>query len=250
MREHPRRMWRPSCAAQDLSGRAGTSNTPNRTAERSCCNSRVIITAMATPADRDFVTTAVTPLCAALYEVTTKGRELSEGHFAEHGMLTPDFKVFQTNLARAHVRSLLRKEDLSDWRMVRPGGNAEILLRRGMMTLRILHDHVEDGVPAPGRNFARIDYFRNPDVGIHGVEASRLVGVWTEDKKTDEVIFRIVRPTGNWKRGSPHKADIDFVLPRTGDGISNLEFKPNDEGMTLPFDLDWRGDEDANADGW
>ena len=93
---------------------------------------------------------------------------------------------------------------------------------------------------------AYIDESGNTDVGLHGVEASQLVGVWA---LTDEgqIDVRIVRTVGKWSTGQAAKVDIDFPLSRTWDELADLEFKPSTGSIdvVLPFEQD---EDEGDAD--
>ena len=205
------------------------------------------ISAMATLADKQFVLDAVGPLCAPLHEGLERARSIAEGHFIEHDLSEKEDACGVTHLTRFHLRGLLRKKELGNWTLVGNRLNGQVLLRSDMLRMRLLHEWPKDGIPAPGSNEARIDYYRNPDVGLYGVQASQLIAVWaiTEDGKID---IRIVRTLGKWKTGQPAKADIDFPLPKTWDELSDLTFTPSagNINVTLPFEDD-EEEGDANS---
>ncbi|MGW4425791.1 hypothetical protein [Streptosporangium sp. NPDC004631] len=154
-------------------------------------------------------------------------------------MSSPEDAIGITHLTRFHLRNALRKEKLGGWILVPGRVNGQVLLRNALLKLRILHGWPQDGIPAPGSNEARIDYYRNADVGLHGVRASQLVGVWglTVNGQID---IRIVRTIDKWKIGQAAKVDIDFPLSRTWDELSGLEFSPSSSSINviLPIDRD------------
>lgn len=211
-----------------------------------------IISAMATPEDQHYITQAVGPLCGHFQRNLEKASSIAEGHFTEYDMTEPEDRSGVTHLTRFHFRRLLKRDAalLGGWELVRERKNGQILLTRGLMQMRVLHEWPKNQVPPPGTNRARIDYWRNPDLGLFGVEASNLVAVWSVDKD-GSVGIRIFRTIGTWKAGASNKVDIDFMLPETWEELSEMEFTPDDEGLIidLPFEEDIEGDDDADASG-
>lgn len=201
---------------------------------------------MATHLDQKFIVDAVGPLCTPLHDALERSRSIAEAHFAEHGISDPEDACGVTHLTRFHLRSALRKEKLGGWGVVPDRMNGQVLLRNALLKLRILHEWPKDGIPAPGSNEARINYYRNPDVGLLGVEASQLVGVWgiAENGKID---IRIVRTVGKWKTGQAARVDIDFPLSRTWDELADLEFKPTPDNIDVILPID-RDEEEGDAD--
>jgi hypothetical protein len=102
--------------------------------------------------------------------------------------------------------------------------------------------------PPPGRNRARISYYRNPKLNLFGAAGSNLVGVWAFDPDLEEIAIRIVRPLSEWRIGQYEQIDVDFFLPRQGTALDTMEFIPSDEGMSLPVleELE-EGEEDADG---
>ncbi|MER7363299.1 hypothetical protein [Nonomuraea wenchangensis] len=201
---------------------------------------------MATSADQQYLTDAVGPLCEPLHRSLERARSIAEAHFLEYGMGEPEDQCGITHLTRFHLRSHLRSENLGGWNLVQNRMNGQVLLRQGMLKLRVLHEWPKDGIPAPGSNEARIHYWRNPNVGLYGVEASQLVGVWGLTKE-DQIDIRIVRTVGKWRTGQAAKVDIDFPLSRTWDELADLEFRPSTGSIDvlLPFE---REEDEGDAD--
>jgi hypothetical protein len=193
---------------------------------------------MLTPEDARFITEATADLSAPLYESLDKGRELANEHYDKHGMEGNGYTKGRTDLTRDHARRHLEQlDDLGGWTLMGTR-SGRILLANGLMLVRILHGSPLINTPPPGRNQARVSYYRNPTLDLFGVESSRLLAVWSTDPQSGDVSIRIVRPAGAWKLGRNTKTDIDFTLPRDVQDIANLEFRPDDEDFTLPFEFD------------
>ncbi|MFA1548811.1 hypothetical protein [Actinomadura chokoriensis] len=196
---------------------------------------------MATAADQAYLVDAVSSLCGVLHEGIEVAREIAEGHFGDYEMTDPEYGAGTTHLTRFHARRVLKTLDLGEWEIAKPRPNGQVLLRNELLLLRILHEWPENSVPPPGHNTARIDFYRNPDLGLHGVKASKLIAVWRRAPE-GEVSIRIIRPIGKWKLGKVAKFDISFPLHRSG--LSDLEFVPDDSGMNvlLPFEAEEEGE--------
>lgn len=202
---------------------------------------------MATPADKQYITNAVGPLCGILQSCLEKAHSIAEGHFAEYDMIDPEDQAGITHLTRFHTRRLLRGQvlKLGGWTPLPDRKNGQVLLVRDMLQLRILHEWPKGQVPPPGANRARINYWRNPDLGLFGVKASNLVAVWSVDKD-GAVAIQMYRTNGTWKAGMNNVVDIDFPLPETWEELSEMEFTPTDEGLDIPFPFE-EGDDDADT---
>lgn len=223
--------------------------------DRRCDIRRDNITAMATPEDWAIIRDALSPLCEPLYRCADRSHELADGHFIEHDMSDSEHPGGRAHLARYHLRSQLKKEpDLGGWKVGHPRPNGEVSLRRVVMTLRMLKPGPKPPrvfpTPPPGRNRARISYYKNPKLNLFGASGSNLVGVWAFDQEAEEVAIRVVRPVRIWRMGQYEQVDIDFFLPREDTELKTMEFVPSDEGMTLPLEHLEEGEEDADgADG-
>ncbi|GAA4626844.1 hypothetical protein GCM10023196_036750 [Actinoallomurus vinaceus] len=187
---------------------------------------------MATPADEAFLRDAVISLCGPLHDGLETAREIAESHFDEYEMTDPEYRPGVTHLTRFHLRRILKATDLGPWEVTSPRPNGQVKLRNDLLTLQLLHEWPSDDVPPPGKNEARIDYYRNPDLQLYGTSASNLIGVWRR-LPDGEVGVRIVRPVKQWKVGKKAIVDIDFPLPREEELLKDLEFTPNDVGMEL-----------------
>jgi hypothetical protein len=193
---------------------------------------------MLTPEDAQFIAAATVDLARPLYEGLDKGRLLAHEHYDEHGMNGSGYTKGRTDLTRDHARRQLETVGgLGEWKLGKQQ-SGRILLSNGLMLIRVLHGAPFPGdTPPPGRNQARVSYYQNPTIDLFGVESSRLLAVWTADE-SGELSIRIVRPVGSWKFGRNAKTDIDFILPREVEDFTSLEFIPNDDDFTLPFEFD------------
>jgi hypothetical protein len=208
---------------------------------------RYKITRMSTLEDAEFVTHAAAELAGPLHAALDHGTETVRAHFAKHDMTGQGYAKERTELTRAHARKRLESSLIGDWQLAIEAPTGTLWLRRELMFMRILHVAPEGMVPAPGHNTARINYFLNPDLDLFGVGASRLLGLWLVDPKTQEIMIRVLRPLGHWRHGHTAKVDIDFVLPRDGDEFSNWEFVPDDAGINVS--LNFEGEEGQEGDG-
>lgn len=208
---------------------------------------------MATQEDWTIIKDALSPLCEPLYRCADRSHELADDHFIQHGMHDAEHPGGRAHLARHHLRNELKREkDLGGWKVSRPRPNGEVTLRLSTMKLRMLRPGprvVETfPSPSPGRNRARIYYYRNPELNLFGAEGSNLIGIWAFDPEVEEVAIRIVRPVRDWRFGQYEQVDINFWLPRLGKALDGMEFVPSDEGIALPLfeDLE-EGEEDADS---
>lgn len=194
---------------------------------------------MLTPDDAAFITLAVEGLASPLYEGLDTGYTNAHEHYDEHGMIGQGYTKGRTDLARDHTRRHLEQvKDLGGWQ-VASTKSGRILLHNEMLSLRVLHATPFDLVPAPGRNKARISYYKNPTIDLFGVQSSNLLAVWmSPPEEGGEISVRIVRPIGDWKPGRPPRFDLDFELPRETETYTGWEFVPDDHGIILPFDFD------------
>ncbi|WP_123818526.1 hypothetical protein [Kitasatospora cineracea] len=196
---------------------------------------------MLTPEDAAYLTTAVEGLAEPLYRSLDEGYSNAHKHYDKHEMVGNGYTKGRTDLARDHARRELEKlheGDLSDWKVV-DGSSGRLHLNKGTLTLRVLHASPVDLVPAPGRNKARISYFRNPAIDLFGVEASNLLAIWISPPPTGgDISIRIVRPIGDWKPGRPPKFDLDLELPRNVETFEGWEFDASESGIILPFEFD------------
>ena len=208
---------------------------------------------MATPEDWAIIKEAVGPLCGPLYRCADRAHELADDHFIQHGMYDTEHPGGRAHLARHHLRNELKKEkSLGDWKITRPRPNGEVTLRLSTMALRMLRPgptfFESFPPPPPGRNHARISYYRNPALNLFGAAGSNLIGIWAFDPDVEEVAIRIVRPVRTWRIGQYEQVDIDFPLPRRSEALGTMEFVPSDEGISLPiFEDPEEGEEDADS---
>jgi hypothetical protein len=208
---------------------------------------------MATPEDWAIIKDALSPLCEPLYRCADRSQELAEDHFITHEMHEPEHPGGRAHLARHHLRHELKKEkNLGGWKICSPRPNGEVTLRLSTMTLRMLKPGPKFfeafPPPPPGRNRARISYYKNPTLNLFGAAGSNLIGIWAFDTDFEEIAIRVVRPIGTWRFGQYEQVDIDLSLPRRGEALDTMEFVPSDEGMTLPLPGDSEeGAEDADS---
>ncbi|MEV6738630.1 hypothetical protein AB0N14_17545 [Streptomyces sp. NPDC051104] len=189
---------------------------------------------MLRPEDARFITEAITPLAAPLHEALEQGRLNADDHYDRHEMTGRRFLKGRTDLTRDHALAHLLRQDLAGWSPSRRG-SGRIHLSRNAMSIRLLHrSPFGDSVPPPGKNRARINYYRNPVPDLIGVEASQLLAVWDVDEK-GEVVIRVVRPTRSFKAGAVSTSDYDLLLPRSAEDLSKLEFISSDEEIDLGF---------------
>ncbi|MEU0338264.1 hypothetical protein ABZ092_04545 [Streptomyces bobili] len=189
---------------------------------------------MLRPEDARFITEAIAPLAVPLHEALEEGRQNANDHYDRHKMKDQRFLKGRTDLTRDHTLAHLLKQDLAGWAPPRKG-SGRILLSRNAMSIRLLHrSPFGDSVPPPGKNRARINFYRNPAPDLIGVEASQLLAVWDVDKN-GEVIIRVVRPTKSFRAGAVSTSDYDLLLPRSAEDLSKLEFVSSDEEINLGF---------------
>ena len=194
---------------------------------------------MLTPDDAAYLTAAVEGLAQPLYAGLDTGYTNSHKHFDEHGMTGNGYTKGRTDLTRDHTRRHLEQvKDLGGWWVVN-GTSGRLHLSKEMLSIRVLHASPIDIVPAPGRNRARISYFRNPTIDIFGVQSSKLLAVWLPPaEEGGRISVRIVRPIGDWKPGRPPKFDLDLELPRDTESFEGWEFTADESGIILPFEFD------------
>ncbi|MGW3931129.1 hypothetical protein ACWECC_23930 [Streptomyces microflavus] len=189
---------------------------------------------MLRPEDARLITEAITPLAAPLHEALEEGRQNAHDHYDRHKMTDRRFGKGRTDLTRDHALAYLLKQDLAGWKPSRRG-SGRIHLSRNAMSVRLLHrSPFGDAVPPPGKNRARINYYRNPKPDLIGVEASHLLAVWDVDAK-GEIVIRVVRPTKSFRAGAISTSDYDLLLPRSAEDLSKLEFFSSDEEINLGF---------------
>lgn len=207
---------------------------------------------MATPADVAFIVDAVGPLCTPLHDSFEKAAERAGAHFTEFDLSNEDNGRERTSLTRVHSRKLLKDAEALDglggW-SVTGCRNGQILLRRDLLRAKVLHTAPGGLVPSPGRNLARISYYRNPPADLFGVGTSRLLAMWSVDVEGQAAI-QLVRPTGFWGHGRRHVADIDFALPRQRVDLESMQFEPDDSEIQLPLELSDEETNDDLASGW
>lgn len=209
---------------------------------------------MVTPQDCTYLVEAVAPLCAPIYGCLARAVELSDDYLAEYGMLAEDYAGGGAHIARMHLRRLLSEPEtaaeMGPWQLSPPANNVQVkLTAHSTMSLRVLRAVPFGEVPPPGRNLARVAYYRNDAVNLFGVRGSDLVGTWWVDQDDGEVRVRIVRPRGRWRYGAESKVDVDFMLPRHPDDLSRLEFLPDDENLSFDFPDDDEREGDGDASG-
>jgi hypothetical protein len=209
---------------------------------------------MATAEDWMIIKDALSPLCEPLYRCADRSQELADDHFIQHRMHDNQHPGGRAHLARHHLRNELKREkDLGGWQVGRPRPNGELTLSLQAMRLRMLRPgpKVVETFPSPppGRNRARVYYYRNPLLSLYGAAASNLVGIWAFDREVEEVAIRIVRPVSIWRFGQYECVDINFWLPRLGAALNKMEFVPSDEGIALPLFGESLEEVEEDADG-
>ena len=206
---------------------------------------------MLTPDEAQILTEAVATLAAPLHDGLDKGRLLAHEHYDKHGMTGIGYTKGRTDLTRDHARrhlEQLKPLQLGGWTL-NQRRSGRIHLANDTLSLRVLHGTPLDTTPAPGKNQARISYYRNPRATLFGVQASNLLAVWTNHPQTSELSIRIVRPIEKWKYGHAPVVDLDFVLPRTSEDFGDWEFVPDDKGLNLPFIFDEDEREEGESSG-
>lgn len=205
---------------------------------------------MSTLEDAEFITEAAASLGGPLHEALDRGDERTRSHFREFNMTGPEYARERTELTRAHARQYLGHNLLGDWTLTNEAPTGTLWVRRGLLSVRVLHIAPDGMIPAPGRNRARVNYYLNPGLQLFGAEASQLLALWAKDPDSGSIDVRVVRPVGRWAYGKNAKVDIDFMLPR--DDFGALEFIPDDEGINVPLFLDGEtGQEGASGvTGW
>lgn len=188
---------------------------------------------MATDDDLSHIRDALGPLCGPLQESVETAAEVADAHFVEWGMTDDVYQRERTDLTRGHIRRILSGTDLGDWEVATERKNGQVLLRRKLLRVKLLHIAPEHAVPPPGSNGARIAYYRNPNMCLFGVEASNLLALWNVDLESGAASIRVVRPIGVWRFAQAHKADIDFFLPHAYEDLMNLQFTPDDSAFDL-----------------
>lgn len=201
---------------------------------------------MLTHEEAQFLTQAVVGLGQPLHTALEAARKTANEHYDEHVMTGQPYSKGRTDLTRDHARKNLEdpEVDLQGWRVPKRG-SGRLTLYRDALSLKVLHGTPVEDIPAPGRNQARIRYYRNHTATLLGAEASSLLAIWTYDAKADQISIRVVRPVGTWSYRHRPVTDFDIPLPRKAEEFEHLVFIPNDQNMPLPFDLD----EDTREEG-
>ena len=203
----------------------------------------------------DFVRGALEPLCGGLHDVFSESVAESLRFRAQARLVDDEYNSMGADVTRALVhRKLSQLGAVGGWHVAGQHRlRGQLLLRCGLIRLRLLHDpqHV---VPPPGHTRARRAYYRNVPLGqssAFDAEASRLVAVWrVTDPELAQVSFRVVRPigdTGRWA-GPATEVDLDFILPNAGVELSLLEFEQVDEGLLLDLPEEDGGMGETQAD--
>lgn len=203
---------------------------------------------MATEEDCRIISEALEVLCEPLHRAGQRAWDLADATYTDFGMPETEYRGGRAHLGRHLLKRELRREsDLGDWAVDRRSRqNGAILMHRGPMQLKLLRPGpTSENVPYPGPNKARMYYYRNPKLNLFGANGSNLIGVWSLDEE-DQFSVRLVRTVGTWKAFDTECIDIDLILPRAGEGLSDVEFIPSDEGLSLPFELE-DGDEEGEA---
>ena len=230
--------------------RTPTDDAPGTRSWR-CDNRCDITTDVITPDEVEALRSAVAPLCVPLHDSLAVGVDQATQVAYDYGLLDVEYRPTVTHVARgiAH-RELARRSavgELGPWSMAARSANVRVqLCAYGSLSLRLLHADSETGVPAPGRNRQRREYWANNDSSIYGVLGSYLLGLWDLDN-AGTVSVRIVRPKGLWAYRGVEKVDVDFFLPRATDELAGLEFRPDDEDIEL--DLAQSLDEEEGGSG-
>jgi hypothetical protein len=160
---------------------------------------------------------------------------------------------YATHTVRALAHHKLGMRSLGAWRLSgNHARNGELWLTDGQYRARVLHALSDKQVPPPGLNVARCAYYRNSPlalfpVPLFGPVNDRLLLLWRIDPESHEVVFRVVRPIGDWKWGDHALTDLDFILPQTAVDLHQLQFLPTDEGLELDIPAVEGGAEDATG---
>ncbi|MGV8909334.1 MAG: hypothetical protein ACOH1Y_10160 [Propionicimonas sp.] len=200
--------------------------------------------------DVDFIKGELGDLCAPLHRCLGSAAELALEHCQVHGLTGSGFEATQTHLTRGHLaRALTLKAahgDLGDWQ-VGIGNNTSLLLRKGCLSVKVLHPINGGTIPPPGPNRSRRAYYSQTTPGQTGLTAdySALMALWSYDPQSLATEYRIVRPTRPWPMGGLAMVDIDFLLPPDASDLVTLEFIPDDDNLFLPFELDETDEADA-----
>lgn len=202
------------------------------------------------------VKAALEPLCGDLHDIFASGVHTAKGIRREHGLGEAVYASLGADLTRAIVhRELEERGGVEGWQLDgKHHLRGQLLLRSGLMRLRLLHQAV-GLVPPPGHNAARRAYYRNPPFGqvtALDAESSNLIAIWNvDDPELATVRFRVVRTISDrsrW-RGDEAELDLDFILPNTGADLSSLEFVQVDEDLTLDLPLEVTNDDEVADDG-
>ncbi len=221
-----------------------------------CAPAGNLITAMDTPG-LEVVRTALEPLCGSLHDVFSASVVEANRIRANSGLSASVYSSMGADVTRAIAhRRLTTAGDVGGWTL---GGKhhlrGQVMLIRGMMRLRFLHEP-NLLVPPPGANRSRRAYYRNIPLGqisAFDAESSSLVAIWrVEDPEWSSISFRVVRPIsdrGRWS-GPRTEVDLDFPLPDLSETLASLEFEQVDEGLLLdlPDEDLGRGDDAAPGD--
>lgn len=172
------------------------------------------------------------PVCEPLHSFLEDSGAVADGHFKDHGL---PVKLWwgRTHLIRAHLAHRLEAATLEGFELKDTSNNGRLELHApDGSTVRILHLGPGATVPPPGRSHARVRYYRQQQLQIPGMQASRLIALWLVDLQGFASV-RVVRPIGRWKYGQKAKVDVDMTLPRTAAALADLEFVPEDQGLEL-----------------
>lgn len=177
------------------------------------------------------VTRALESACEPLHDALSEGVVKSQRVFSDmphslHEWAGPSM----THFTRAWtIASLVKSGGIDGWD-IDFINNSSIILRRGTVSMRLLHQMQNGSTPHPGPNAAREQYYMNDLLPAEVLpRADKLLALWSTGSEGETI--RIVRPVGTWKFGRQEKVDLDFILPRYGTDIKNLEFETSDEDL-------------------
>lgn len=200
------------------------------------------------------VRSAMLPLCEPLYDAFVTAEQRRQEALPELDG-DPEYSWHATHTVRALAHRQLRRqrEELKPWKLSgNHAQNGALWMTDESYRVRMLHSPNEGIVPPPGGNLARKAFYSNPpldgQISMFGDPVGdKLLCLWRIDPEAGIPAFRVVRTIGDWKWGTHHRADLDFMLPATADELAGLAFEPTDEGLGLELPREEEGDADAGG---
>ncbi|MGJ9374212.1 hypothetical protein [Nesterenkonia sp. CF4.4] len=189
------------------------------------------------------VTEALESACEPLHDALSEGVLRSQEAFSGMpGSLHAWAGPAMTHFTRAWtISALVKAGGIDGWDMDFIN-NSSIILRRGTVSMRLLHQLQDGSAPHPGPNAAREQYYMNDLLPAAVLpRADKLLALWSTGTAGETI--RIVRPVGTWKFGRQEKVDLDFILPRYATDIRSLEFETSDEDLfaDIPVETEEEG---------